>query len=144
MVWSEVMGNSEWIALAQTLPPHAPSAELRTRVLAQTSARPEHLVLAEEGEFKRVVQGIAVKVLRFDATTETTLWRLDAGASIPAHNHAHEEECYIVQGQIEYAGRRLGAGDYLLAANGEHQDVIHSPSGALLLIRSERRFSLGK
>jgi anti-sigma factor ChrR (cupin superfamily) len=138
------MSNSEWIALAQALPPHHPSTGLRARVLAQATAKPEHLVLAEEGEFKRVLPGIAVKVLRFDATTETTLWRLDAGASIPAHNHAHEEECYIVQGHIDYAGRSLGAGDYLLAAHGEHQDVIRSPSGALLLIRSERRFSLGK
>jgi quercetin dioxygenase-like cupin family protein len=65
--------------------------------------------------------------------------RLAPGAIIPAHSHAHEEECLVLSGSIQYAGRTLYTGDFLGAAIGEHQSAIISPEGAMLLIRSELR-----
>jgi anti-sigma factor ChrR (cupin superfamily) len=127
-----------FVALALSLEPIAPSANLRTRVLDQLKPRPKHLVLREEGEFLPVLKGIAVKRLRMDETSETSLWKLDPGATIPAHTHHLDEECLVLSGTIEYAGRSLGTGDYLGALKGEYQDVITSSQGALLLIRGER------
>ena len=131
--------NSLFIQLAQALTPIAANDSLRSRVLVNASARPKHLIHIEEGQFVCVLAGVYVKQLRKDAQTETGLWRLEPGAIIPAHGHKHEEECLVVSGSIEYAGRTLFSGDFLGAAKGDHQGEITSINGALLLIRSELR-----
>jgi anti-sigma factor ChrR (cupin superfamily) len=130
--------DAPFVAFALSLEPVAPSANLRARVMEQLSPKPKHLVLREEGEFLPVLKGVAVKRLRLDETSETSLWRLDPGAAIPAHTHHLDEECLIVSGAVQYAGRTLVMGDYLGALKGEHQDVISTIDGALLLIRGER------
>ena len=132
-------GNSTFIQLAEALTPIAANDSLRSRVLANATARPKHLIHIEEGQFFRVLAGVYVKQLRADAQTETGLWRLEPGAIIPAHGHKHEEECLVVSGSICYAGRTLFSGDFLGATKGEHQGEITSINGALLLIRSEPR-----
>ena len=135
-----MMKNTFFALLASELTPaQSVSAGLRERVMSSLMPRPSLLVQAEEGEYVQVLKGVAVKRLRADAHTETALWRLDAGAKIPAHGHAHEEECLVVSGTIQYMGRNLNAGDYLGAAAGDRQSEIFSPSGALLLIRGELR-----
>lgn len=130
---------SIFVELAQALTPIAAPESLRARVLAHATARPMHLLQAEEGEFVQVLTGVYVKQLRADATTETGLWRLDPGAIIPAHGHQCEEECLVVSGSINYAGRTLIGGDFLGAAKNEHQGVITTTTGAMLLIRGELR-----
>ncbi len=132
-------GNDIFIQLAEALTPIAANDALRARVLANVTARPKRLIHVEEGEFVRMLAGVYVKQLRADAQTETGLWRLEPGAIIPAHGHRHEEECLVVSGSIQYAGRTLFSGDFLGAAKGEHQGEITSVDGALLLIRSEPR-----
>ena len=132
-------GNDIFIQLAEALTQIAANYELRARVLANVTARPKRLIHVEEGEFVRMLAGVYVKQLRADAQTETGLWRLEPGAIIPAHGHRHEEECLVVSGSIQYAGRTLFSGDFLGAAKGEHQGEITSVDGALLLIRSELR-----
>ncbi len=136
---SQVSGASIFVELAQALTPVTPSESLRSRILAHATARPMHLVQAEEGEFARVLAGVYVKQLRADALSETGLWRLEPGAIIPAHSHKCEEECLVVSGSINYAGRTLIGGDFLGAAKDEHQGVITTTTGAMLLIRGELR-----
>jgi anti-sigma factor ChrR (cupin superfamily) len=133
----------ELFALADALKPVASSdlESLRARVLQNCQARPLHLVLADEGQFIQILPGVAVKKLRADATTETSIWRLDAGACLPEHGHQHDEECLILSGTIDYQGWTLHAGDYLGAMIGEKQSKISSPTGALLMIRGERRLN---
>jgi anti-sigma factor ChrR (cupin superfamily) len=128
----------EFLAMAQALTPISTSAELRQRVMNPLSPRPPHLIQREEGEFIALFSGVAIKRLRMDEQTETSLWRLDPGAAIPGHKHHADEECLIVSGSIEYAGRTLQAGDYLGALKDERQETITSIHGALLLIRGER------
>jgi len=131
--------GSVFIGLAQALTPVKANDALRTRVLANATARPKHLLQTEEGEFVRVLAGVYVKQLRADDQTETGLWRLEPGAIIPAHGHKHEEECLVLSGSISYAGRMLSSGDFLGAAKNERQGAITSATGALLLIRGELR-----
>lgn len=135
----DLQPGSFFFSLAQALKPIKASDSLRSRVLANASARPKHLLQAEEGQFVRVLSGVYVKQLRADEQTETGLWRLEPGAIIPAHGHKHEEECLVISGTINYAGRTLSSGDFLGAAKDEHQGVITTATGALLLIRGELR-----
>ena len=94
---------------------------------------------ADEGRWHALLPRVALKPLRIDraARTQTTLWKLEPGARIPAHEHGAEEECLILAGAVEYEGARYHAGDYLLAKAGSPHHEIASADGATLLIRGE-------
>lgn len=79
------------------------------------------------------------KVLRLDraANSQTVLIRMQPGASLHAHAHTQEEECYVVEGEITIGTHHLRAGDMHMAAAASHHDVISTRTGALLMVRSE-------
>lgn len=130
-------------ALAGLLPeqPPAPaaSAALRARVLADARRTRTRVVRADEGEWVPFVPGIRIKTLRRDETegTQTSLWRIEPGASVPPHPHTREEECLVLEGSVVHDGVEYFAGDFLLAPAGERHQRFLSPRGALLMIRSE-------
>ena len=90
--------------------------------------------------------GIEVKPLRVAAEkrSQTSLWRLAAGAVLPEHDHAAEEECLIVSGDMEWNGVRYGEGDFIVVRSGFHHTEMHSPNGAMLLIRGELQACLAQ
>ena len=133
----------EGIAPAKIEP--ARKAALRARILASVSAE-EHdaaprmeLVRADDGEWVKLLPKIYLKRLRVDRVrkSQTTLWRLEAGAVLPEHDHGKPEECLILDGSLLWDGNSYGKGDYLLAPVGLHHTPMTSPNGALLLIRGE-------
>ena len=110
---------------------------LRARVLERAAGI--QVVRAQSGTWVKVLPGISIKRLRADAaqSSETNLWRLDAGAVIPEHAHHDDEECLIVEGSIIQDDIEYHAGDYLFARAGSRHVPLRSPHGALLLIRSQ-------
>ena len=119
-------------------------ARLRERVLQRASATAEpeslmHILRNDQGEWRTFLPRIHLKLLRIDRErgTQTSLWRLDPGAVIPAHRHTGEEECLILEGGVSWDGVVYGPGDYLLARPGLLHTAFHSEQGALLMIRSE-------
>ncbi|MEO0974510.1 MAG: cupin domain-containing protein, partial [Pseudomonadota bacterium] len=83
--------------------------------------------------------GIRIKLLHEDPQTgaQTTLWRVDPGITVDGHAHEMDEECLVLEGDLEIGGERLVAGDYLLGRRGVDHPEVSSPSGALLLLRSQ-------
>lgn len=130
-------------ALSGLLPDESPSPEasasLRARIVAEAGRMRTQVVRAGEGEWKPFVPGIRIKTLRRDeaAGTQTSLWRIEPGASVPPHPHTHEEECLVLEGSVIHGGVEYFAGDYLLAPAGERHKPFLAPRGALLMIRSE-------
>jgi anti-sigma factor ChrR (cupin superfamily) len=115
---------------------------LRERVLAATAAKPEPLMRiqrVDEGQWVQLLPKLFLKPLRVDRDkrTQTSLWRLDPGARIPAHDHTGEEECLILEGSVSWDDTLYRRGDYLLARPGLRHTEFFAPDGALLLIRSE-------
>lgn len=129
-------------ALAGLLPEQEPAPAvrlaMRDRILAR-AALPAGMtvVRADQGEWRPILPGIRIKSLRKGEGTETTLWRIDAGAVVPRHPHRHQEECLILEGSVVQSGVEYFAGDFLLAEPGLDHEAFHSPQGALLMIRSE-------
>ena len=113
---------------------------MRERILYSISDTPIQAVRPNDRQWQILLPGVAVKILRADMIerTQTALWKLDAGARIPAHAHVLEEECMILQGELEHAGTRYSTGDFLFTRGGAQHEDIHTPRGALLLIRGER------
>ena len=117
----------------------ARAARLRARVLAQTDNSPYAIVPSRVEDFRPFIPGVSIRPLRVDweGQTQTSLWRLEPGASIPPHRHSSEEECLIMEGSLIWSGSEYGPGDFLLARPGAHHEEFLSPRGALLMIRSE-------
>ena len=130
-------------ALAGLLPDDPPASAradaLRARILDTARRSRTQVVRAGEGEWTPFVPGIHIKTLRRDphSRTQTSLWRIEAGAVIPPHPHASEEECLVLSGSVVHDGVEYHTGDYLLAAPGERHQAFTSPGGALLMIRGE-------
>ncbi|MFO1494687.1 MAG: cupin domain-containing protein [Lysobacterales bacterium] len=126
-------------ALAAAPMPAAQQARLRQRVLDLATPAGVRVVRADAGHWQLLLPGVHIKRLRVDpaAGTETTLWRLEAGARIPAHPHGDEEECLVLEGSVRQGGIDYQAGDYLHAAAGSVHLPMDAPTGALLLIRSQ-------
>ncbi len=131
-------------ALANLLPELSPPEDFRLRlrasILARASSGADALVHAQrlaDGDWQPLLPGVIVKTLRGDDRTQTTLWRVQPGATVPGHVHAHEEECLILEGSIVHAGIEYFPGDFLLAQPGERHRVFESPRGALFMIRGE-------
>ena len=119
------------------------------RIAAGTQAparaeQPFDIVLASVDDWRPFLPGLKIKPLRVDPVggTQTSLWRLDPGARVPAHSHDAEEECLILEGSLVWGEHRYGVGDYLVAHPGGTHDEFTSPDGALFLIRSRLTESL--
>jgi anti-sigma factor RsiW len=129
-----------WLApLAADAPPVPPSAELWARIAARLDAGVPRTVsvAAQEQPWAPLVPGVDKKLLHRDAAAghEIFLLRVAAGARIPAHLHAQEEECFVVAGDLVIGGRTLCGGDLHVAPAGvPHPDIV-SPSGAVLYVR---------
>ena len=83
------------------------------------------------------VPGVEISLISTDPVRErhTTLMRVAAGASIPAHRHAGLEECFVLRGDVCDGGRNLERGDYVqYAAGSEHE--LHTVGGCLLLVKA--------
>ena len=141
--------DSDTIAeLALAIEPQEPSADRRdamhARILARVRSRsPEGTVTvrAREGNWIHIAPLIEIKVLSEDRArnTQTTLWRMHSGAVLPAHEHAVDEECLVLEGEIHLGEHYVRAGDYHVALAGHRHPNLESTEGALFLIRGEYR-----
>jgi quercetin dioxygenase-like cupin family protein len=62
------------------------------------------------------------------------------GSEIPAHPHALDEHCLVVEGEAWVDDHVLRRGDWHVAKAGSMHGVLSSRTGCLLLIRSESHY----
>jgi anti-sigma factor ChrR (cupin superfamily) len=107
--------------------------KLRQRMAA---AAPISAQRADGARWIELCQGISVRVLRHDrkAGRLTALWRLAPGARLPAHPHDRDEECLILEGDIQHEHEVYGAGDYMVAPAGSLHHVLSTRGGCSMLI----------
>jgi anti-sigma factor ChrR (cupin superfamily) len=129
-------------ALAAALAPNAPPAE---RVAAVKDALIERIragrsrfvtVRADSGDWSKLAPGVQCKVLHDDGETRSVLLRLAPGARLPAHGHAAEESCVVLEGDARLGDIEVHAGDFHLALPGSIHGEITTRSGTLLFIRA--------
>jgi len=120
-----------------------PTQESRQRMLTKImqAVEPKNMLVVRhaEGRWHEILPGVSIKILResADESSQTTLWRLQAGAKVPRHKHSRDEECLVLEGSITHAGTEYYPGDYLLTPAGVDHDYFVAPAGALFLIRGE-------
>ena len=136
-------------SLPHALPLAAPSPALRARVVAraagpsssstrQRSALGEalHFIDRDEGWQPHPIPGITVKVLSVDdrSGVATLLVKAAPRTTYPAHHHSGPEGCYVIEGEVLVAGRRIGAGDFHLADRDSDHDPLYTETGATVLL----------
>lgn len=121
------------------------SAALKRRVMQLVAAQPHrppdpaggHLTAPPDGTgWQPFLAGVDIKVLHATDEVMAYLLRLQPGASIPAHRHPMDEECVVLEGQVQI-GRHLllDTGGFHLARAGSLHDTIESAQGATIYLR---------
>jgi anti-sigma factor ChrR (cupin superfamily) len=132
-------------ALPRTLPMERPSSSVRDRIVAHASSRTSqpaaiaaamHFIERDEGWQPHPIAGLTVKVLSVDDRTgvATLLIKAAPGTTYPAHHHSGPEGCYVIEGEVLVAGRRIGPGDFHLAEAGSDHDPLYTETGATVLL----------
>ena len=130
-----------------TEPLEEPSS-LEEKLFAEIQEQSGHLdkdrgflyVRHNEGKWVEIVNGVRVKQLYEDSERKysTVLVSMDAGTTFPDHVHAEDEECYIIEGDINMGGHKFGVGDYIRADAHSVHEAISTENGCLLLVMSSQ------
>lgn len=115
---------------------------MRERILRRaTRSAPEGTTTLRdtEGVWVELLPGVSRKILHIDHSTgtQTYLLAMEPGSQIPAHPHVLDEHCFVVHGEALVDDHLLRGGDWHVAKAGVINQEIFSPSGCLLLLRSE-------
>ena len=98
-----------------------------------------YTVRAAEGRWIRTSPLSEVKLVRRDWSTnnQSMLVRLAAGAEVITHSHTQEEECVVLEGELQIGEHIFRAGDVHVARPGATHVGMRTRTGCLLYIRSE-------
>jgi anti-sigma factor ChrR (cupin superfamily) len=134
-------------SLADGLPPISPPAAVRDNLLRRTEGQaplPAGLFIQRAADAPWEETGIPgvrrrILVVERERRRQAVLLQMAAGATYPAHTHDGPEECFVLEGDLEVAGRVLGPGDYQRAEAGSHHGDQYSRGGCLALILATAR-----
>ena len=130
-------------ALGEAIEPydlsHDQRESMKARIMQRVRApatKGTNTVRYTEGGWFNVTPLIEKKVVHFDEQTrrETSLWRLQPGATLPTHAHTGIEECTVIEGDVSFGDHLLRKGDFHTATDEAEHPEAYSRSGALLLI----------
>lgn len=128
------------IALAEALvelpPPDTRRLALRQRILASVHETGVTTIRSACGEWKQVTALVQMKLLYAAGGSRSFLLRLAAGAALPPHFHSEDEECMVLEGEVQFGDIVVRTGDYHLARKGTSHGTVTSATGALLFLRA--------
>ncbi len=124
------------------LPSHRKEA-MRTRILDQIDQdqQPQQDLLLtirqNEGNWIKIAPKIEKKQLFIDREKgiESYLLKIKPGVEVPAHQHADDEYCLVLEGSVDFDDIHLKAGDYHVARKGSLHGKAYSQEGALLYLQ---------
>jgi len=122
---------------AEPLDPAA-SARIKKRLLQRIAAEstPRHLTRpAGDDGWQPFGDGLAVKVLHEAGGVMSYFVRLAPGAALPAHRHPIDEECVVLEGEVQIGDLRVAAGGFHLGRQDVLHDRVRSDGGALIFLR---------
>jgi anti-sigma factor ChrR (cupin superfamily) len=124
--------------IAPLAPPPERTAALKARIVARARRERSAFVTvhAGAGQWLAIGPGVQSKLLHDDGTMRSFLLRLEPGARLPAHGHAAEETCVVLEGSAQLGDIEVRAGDFHLALTGSVHGEVTSRTGALLFLRA--------
>lgn len=131
-------------AMLEALAPVTPPAALRARVLArvaQTGSVLDFRTLRDTEGWRVLAPGLEYKLLAYNEQTDNKSFLLRAapGSEFPAHAHAGDEECIVLEGEFSMGDLTLHAGDFHFAPRGSDHPNAYTRSGALVYLSASAR-----
>jgi anti-sigma factor ChrR (cupin superfamily) len=124
-------------ALAASVAPAAPAADIKQRLLDQiTQGQPEKVVMEivradHAGFVPTPMPGIQIRYLKGKSTF---LVRMAPQTHLPAHEHKYNEQCLMLEGSVSGDGQTAYAGDFVFMPAGSLHKPLYSEDGCLFLI----------
>jgi quercetin dioxygenase-like cupin family protein len=89
---------------------------------------------AADAEWQQHSEGIVFRVLKVDEARgrQTLLVKMQPGAIYQSHSHDIDEECLVIEGDLQFGDLVLRAGDFHLATSGTHHPTGKTTAGCLL------------
>lgn len=135
-----VLNDEVNAAIASKIIPTTPAsdvaARIKTKLMQRAQANTHEFVFAAQGGWKTLQTGVQIKLLRKVGTSKSFLLKMAANTCIDAHLHAHDEESFVIEGDITIEGIACHAGDYHYAYAGSQHQVLKTLAGCTLLIKS--------
>ena len=146
-------------ALAFSAPEAEPSSTVRDELIARLRT-PDYVrtgdasravaadqfmsILAVEGEWREIQEGVRLKKLYVDQKTgiATSLVRMMPGTALPVHQHLGVEQFFVIEGDCNVAGQTLGSGDYHRAEAGSTHETTYTTGGTLFLLIAPERYAV--
>jgi quercetin dioxygenase-like cupin family protein len=145
--------------LAFSVPEAEPPEDLRGRLLERLGELPSGRVgdpvagtasdefvsiQAAGGQWQEVQDGVLLKTLYVDQASgiATSLVRMTPGTALPGHHHLGVEQFFVIEGDCNVAGQRLGPGDYHRAAAGSTHDTTYTVDGTLFLLIAPEHYEV--
>lgn len=114
----------------------AASAMAQASPQAPASAPPVRTIQPEQGTWRQILPGIERKTLHRDGDIVSVLLRMQAGAVLPGHAHARDEECVVMQGRIRVgAALDVAAGGFHWVAQGTPHEAIVALEDTVVYLR---------
>jgi len=116
------------------------AAALRARLLAEVAAGQAAgefvTILRGQGTWRNVAPGVALKPLVDRPGMRAFLVKMDAGASLPPHDHPTNEESVVLEGEVWLGDVLCHAGDFHLAPAGRRHGSLRTETGCLVYVRT--------
>ena len=118
-----------------------PPPQLRERLLRETTPLPQGIFAARSHDLvwkPTPFPGVVFKPLYQHPVTQqvTQLFRLSAGAEVPRHYHTGDEQCLVLEGEVQMGSAVFHKGDFSVAVAGTTHDIVTTKVGCTLLIVS--------
>jgi len=117
--------------------PEAPPPDLWTSIQARIGMMGGNEARRRtEGVWVSVAPGVTMRMLYVHPAdgTRSAIMRMQAGSTVPAHEHDELEECFVIDGSIRINDAEYGSGDHVLGRRGSLHPTIASTCGATLLL----------
>jgi quercetin dioxygenase-like cupin family protein len=125
-------------SVPSTIEQLTPPDRVKSRIFEQIDAdKPGYsFILAKDGAWKEIAQGISAKVLNMDPDRQrvTALVRMAPGSRYDNHRHTRTEELVVIEGSCYCGGKLLQKGDYHRAEAGSIHLDTYSDDGSLMLM----------
>jgi anti-sigma factor ChrR (cupin superfamily) len=126
--------------LMEAVEPATPSTDLFSRIAAEAGiAAPLpgfHVTDRDEGAWKTIAEGVETRTLWLSRRSgrRSFVVRMQPGAILPEHDHGGDEECYVLEGDMQVDGVPFGPGDFQVAFAGTRHPLVTTRAGCLCLL----------
>lgn len=116
----------------------AATARVKHRLLERIAddQRSRHVTVRhDDGPWQPFGPGLQLKLLHDTDGVWSYLLKLAPGARLPSHRHPVDEECVVLEGEVQIGTLRVAAGGFHLGRRDVLHDRLRSDGGALIFLR---------